>query len=53
MRLGSAETKVVEPVLRATKYGSVTVLGECGVSACRWRIGICCGGGLGIGNGAG
>jgi hypothetical protein len=43
--LGSAETKVVEPVLRATKlskqYGSVTVLAERGVSACRWRIGIC------------
>jgi hypothetical protein len=39
VRLGSAETKVVKPVLRATR-------------ACWRRIGILyCGGGLGNGNG--
>jgi hypothetical protein len=57
VRLGSAETKVVRPVLRATKLpkqdGSVTVLAERVVSACWRRIGILCyGGGLGDGNGA-
>jgi len=61
VRLGSAETKVVEPVLRATKlskqygskqYGSVAVLWERGVSACWRRRGVLCsGGGLGSGNG--
>jgi hypothetical protein len=61
VRLGSAETKVVKPVLRATKlskqygskqYGSVTVLAERAVSACWRRIGILYyGGGLGDGDG--
>jgi hypothetical protein len=61
VRLGSAETKVVKSVLRATKlskqygskqYGSVTVLADRVVSACWRRIGILCyGGGLGNGNG--
>ena len=56
VRLGSAETKVVKPVLRATKlskqYGSVTVRAERGVSACWRRTGVLySGGGLGSGNG--
>jgi len=56
VRLGSAETKVVKPVLRATKlskqYGSVAVLWERGVSACWRRRGVLYSGGdLGSGNG--
>jgi hypothetical protein len=61
VRLGNAETKVVKPVLRATKlskqygskqYRSATVRAKRGVSVCWRRRGVLySGGGLGSGNG--